>query len=264
MFVYALSITFIFIIFPALLVLAIKELSFFANEKLVNTFGFNSQIYVGGLGVVIHELSHLVLAIIFRHHINGVCLLRIPNSNDPTDKSLGYVNHSWNTKSIYQSIGNVFIGTAPVICGVLIIFLILSEFNPAFLLAHHQIANQIISNNGNLSLNTLKVIQSALIQVFQIRLQSLPIALLELILITSICFGGFDLSHADLQASKFAFIFLIILTFVSAFIIPILNLEETILPLLANLAVWLYLLFLVSILLLIMLNLIMTILKMIF
>lgn len=162
MLIYVLSITFIFIIFPALLVLAIKELSFYANEKLVNTFGFNSQIYVGGLGVVIHELSHLVLAIIFRHRINGVCLLRIPNPNDPTDKSLGYVNHSWNTRSIYQSIGNVFIGTAPVICGVLIIFLILSKFNPAFLFAHDQITNQIIFNNGNLNLNTLKVIQIAL------------------------------------------------------------------------------------------------------
>jgi hypothetical protein len=122
MVIYALAITIIFIIFPALLILLIKQLSYLANEKLVNTFGFNSQIYVGGLGVIIHELSHLLLALIFLHHIDSVCLLRIPNHNDISDKSLGYVRHSWSSRSIYQTIGNVFIGTAPVICGVLIIF----------------------------------------------------------------------------------------------------------------------------------------------
>ncbi|MES5142110.1 hypothetical protein [Lactobacillus crispatus] len=58
--IYALAITIIFIIFPALLILLVKQLSYLANEKLVNTFGFNSQIYVGGLGVIIHELSHLL------------------------------------------------------------------------------------------------------------------------------------------------------------------------------------------------------------
>ena len=86
MVIYALAITIIFIIFPALLILLVKQLSYLANEKLVNTFGFNSQIYVGGLGVIIHELSHLLLALIFLHHIDSVCLLRIPNHNDISDK----------------------------------------------------------------------------------------------------------------------------------------------------------------------------------
>ncbi|WP_251717250.1 hypothetical protein [Lactobacillus agrestimuris] len=123
MLVYALLITIIFVALPALLVLFVKQLSYFANEKLVNTFGFNSQIYIGGLGVVIHELSHLLLAIIFMHRIDSVRLLRIPNKNDPSDTTLGYVKHSWSRNSLYQSVGNVFIGTAPVICGILILVL---------------------------------------------------------------------------------------------------------------------------------------------
>lgn len=62
---------------PALFVLALRQLSHEANQKLVNTFGFNSQIIVGGLGIIVHELSHLIMAIIFGHHINAVSLLRI-------------------------------------------------------------------------------------------------------------------------------------------------------------------------------------------
>ena len=40
MVIYTLAITIIFIIFPALLILLVKQLSYLANEKLVNTFGF--------------------------------------------------------------------------------------------------------------------------------------------------------------------------------------------------------------------------------
>lgn len=84
---YALNGTFLMLLVPALFVLALRQLSHEANQKLVNTFGFNSQIIVGGLGIIVHELSHLIMAIIFGHHINAVSLLRIPSNTN--DMSLG-------------------------------------------------------------------------------------------------------------------------------------------------------------------------------
>ena len=261
---YALNGTFLMLLVPALFVLALRQLSHEANQKLVNTFGFNSQIYVGGLGVIIHELSHLLLALIFLHHIDSVCLLRIPNHNDISDKSLGYVRHSWSSRSIYQTIGNVFIGTAPVICGVLIIFLILSKLNPTFASLHSSIAQQIISNKGIVNADTYRLFLSSLGQFFQIRLTSVPAIIFELISITSICFGGFDLSHADLQASKSAFISLVVLTFGISLLVPVLSMQASLMPLFVNVAVWIYLLFFISIFILLVLNLVMFILKMIF
>ena len=57
---YALNGTFLMLLVPALFVLALRQLSHEANQKLVNTFGFNSQIIVGGLGIIVHELSHVI------------------------------------------------------------------------------------------------------------------------------------------------------------------------------------------------------------
>ena len=264
MFLYSLSLTIIFIILPALLVLCVKQLSYFANEKLINAFGFNSQIYVGGLGIIIHELSHLILALIFLHHIDSVCLLRIPNKNDPTDRSLGYVKHSWSSNSVYQTVGNVFIGIAPVICGILLIFLILSKLNTSFTLIHNHLSQQIIANNGIVNANTFDALRASLGQLVQFHLGSLPLTIVELLIIINICFGGFDLSQADLQASKFAFIALTLLFFVGAFIIPILKMQKSVLPVLVSTAVWIYLLFFISFLILFFLNIVMTVLKLIF
>ena len=61
---YALNGTFLMLLVPALFVLALRQLSHEANQKLVNTFGFNSQIIAGGLGIIVHELSHLIMVII--------------------------------------------------------------------------------------------------------------------------------------------------------------------------------------------------------
>ena len=44
--IYSLLNTLIFVIIPALLILVIRQLSYFLNEKLVSLFGFKSQMYM--------------------------------------------------------------------------------------------------------------------------------------------------------------------------------------------------------------------------
>lgn len=88
------------------------------NNSIKNfqrSFGMKAVMVTGFIGVPIHELSHAIVAVIFRHHINEVKLLQKPDANGV----LGYVNHSYNPKSIYQEMGNFFIGIAPIFGGII-------------------------------------------------------------------------------------------------------------------------------------------------
>ena len=81
-------------------------------------FGEKIFLYVfASLGTAIHELGHATFALLFAHKVEKIVLFS-PNNSDGT---LGYVNHSYNKKSIYQNIGNFFIGIGPIIFGPLII-----------------------------------------------------------------------------------------------------------------------------------------------
>lgn len=158
--------------------------------------GFYAQVIFGGLGVIIHELSHLVVAIIFGHHIQQVRLLRIPNSHDPHDQSLGFVNHTWNDDSLYQKIGNVFIGIAPVIgCALAMVWgtrILVPSFYNQWLVA---IGGRQITEHPSAWWQWL----------------------VWLLLMVNISIGGFDLSPADLQNSRQGIVALTVIILLGSF-----------------------------------------------
>ena len=85
-------------------------------------------------GTVLHEASHALFCLIFRHKIKEMKLFA------PDGKgTLGYVDHSWDKRSFYQCAGNFFIGIAPVVTGTAVICLITFIFYPA---AHRSIGNE--------------------------------------------------------------------------------------------------------------------------
>lgn len=159
--------------------------------------GFYGQVIFGGLGVIVHELSHLIVALLFGHHIQSVCLLHIPRASDPHDRGLGYVGHVWNDDSMYQKVGNVFIGIAPVVgCALAMIF------STRWLVP--DLYNRWLESTGN---TTIPGGQSTWWQW-----------LLWLILMVNISIGGFDLSSADLENSRQGITALIIVIVLAALI----------------------------------------------
>ena len=111
------------IIFGPLLVLVlILNFSAILTARLSLRFwGRNIFLYgFGWLGCSVHELSHAFFALIFGHKIKEMVLFE-PNSKG---ESLGHVSHTFNKNSIYQKIGNFFIGIGPLLAGGLVLLLI--------------------------------------------------------------------------------------------------------------------------------------------
>ncbi|MCM0582500.1 hypothetical protein H9L19_03320 [Weissella diestrammenae] len=84
------------------------------NSRLIG-----GKVYLAWLGIIVHELSHALIAIVFRHRIQKMVLLQRPDQNG----TLGYVQHAYDVKNKYQMLGNFFIGIAPIfgISGVMYI-----------------------------------------------------------------------------------------------------------------------------------------------
>src|SRR3989339_282782 len=96
---------------------------------IYQTVGLPGVYVTSVVGTPIHELGHAVMCLIFDHKITDIKLLQF---ND--EQSLGYVAHAYNRRSLYQNIGNFFIGIGPIISGTISIILLLwlllpSEFS---------------------------------------------------------------------------------------------------------------------------------------
>ncbi|WP_338209806.1 hypothetical protein [Lactiplantibacillus paraxiangfangensis] len=165
-----------------------------SKANLVNHFGINSQVYCGFLGIMLHEISHLILAIIFRHGIQSVQLLKRPhlhpNTDDDDDLALGYVNHTWNRHDPYQVIGNLFIGIAPIFgCTAALLGLDL-WLAPGLAQAILKLAETPSRPDWS---GSWQALVSTPVGWWQ--------ALLLLFLTVTIVLGGFDLSPADYENS---------------------------------------------------------------
>ena len=92
-------------------------LGFLRNHSIENfqrSFGWKAVAITAIIGVPIHELSHAILCVVFRHKISKLVLLQKKDENG----ILGYVSHAYNPNSIYQQTGNFFIGIAPIFGGI--------------------------------------------------------------------------------------------------------------------------------------------------
>lgn len=92
-----------------------------SNEFMQKSFGWKGILVTAIIGTPVHELGHAVMCVIFRHKIDDIKLIRPFASKH--DGIMGFVNHSYNPKSLYQKIGSFFIGVGPIIFGSFAMFL---------------------------------------------------------------------------------------------------------------------------------------------
>ena len=179
---------------PGLFAWLLTQINRQTKANLVNHFGINSQVYCGFLGIIIHELSHLILALIFRHGIQSIRLLKLPhlhpNNASGDDLALGYVNHTWNRHSLYQVIGNLFIGVAPIFGCTAALLGLDWLLAPGLFQAILSVADTPEHPQWAASFQALT---STAVSWWQL--------LVLLLLTITIVVGGFDLSPADYQNS---------------------------------------------------------------
>jgi hypothetical protein len=100
-----------------MLILAGFLLGVFRNYSLMNfqrSIGNKAVMITGFIGVPVHELSHAIAVLLFGHRITAIKLFQKPGAGGV----MGYVEHSYNQNSIYQQVGNFFIGIAPIFGGI--------------------------------------------------------------------------------------------------------------------------------------------------
>ncbi|QDR73575.1 hypothetical protein FOD75_10780 (plasmid) [Limosilactobacillus reuteri] len=190
---------------PIFTVLGLTYINRASKGRLAIRLGAASQVYIGGLGVIIHELSHLLMAVLFGHHIQDAKLLVMPWNIDRNGGALGYVYHNWNDRSLYQSLGNAFIGTAPIYGCTAALLLLTKWLNPALFQFGDAVAQSLVqaTPNWHWSLVTQHL---GMLTSGQWSFTTALALLLWVLLSVSITVGGFDLSPADFKNAGMAFI----------------------------------------------------------
>jgi len=85
-----------------------------SNSYLFRAFGPKGVMVTAWIGTPIHEIGHLLQCFIWGHRVSRVKLLQL---NHPSG-ILGFVEHHYNPNSMYQQIGNFFIGLGPIFSGI--------------------------------------------------------------------------------------------------------------------------------------------------
>ena len=238
-------------VIPMLTIQLLTVINHQSKQLLSNNFGSASQIYLGGLGIIIHECSHLIIALLFGHQITRFKLLVLPhelNTPDPANpdhQALGYVFHSWNERSLYQTIGNAFIGIAPVFGCIACLVGLTKYLNPVLF-------NWLINVGKKLSTSyypSLGLISKTLTSLPEFKLSwvSLLYFVLWIVISTNITVGGFDLSSADIRGSVVGIFLWYLLTGLILFILTYCGFSMVINYWLTKLLIWFVLIMLLTI-----------------
>ena len=101
--------------YTVLLTVLAGLLHYFASlliRQLVRHFGRPLYLLIASIGVPLHELSHVIMCIVFGHKIHRVVWF----SPVPARSVHGFVEHSWSMRP-WPMVGNFFIGIAPLLFG---------------------------------------------------------------------------------------------------------------------------------------------------
>lgn len=199
---------------------------------IYNCFGMNGLVITGLIGTVVHEFSHMLFCLIFRHEIVEFSLFRPYKSR--FDGVMGYVNHSCDRSSPYQMVGNFFIGIAPIIVGTGCMILFMRILLPEEFKATYQTFNQNMAYMSNInsigdSLNIYINIVIAIIHNLNPFIgHSWPRYIVFIYIMYSIT-SHMDLSKEDIINSRAGLLVFIIFTYLINLIFIVLGIKYQIL-----------------------------------
>ncbi|MBU3102374.1 MULTISPECIES: metalloprotease family protein [Clostridium] len=178
-------------------------LGFLRNHSIENfqrSFGWKAVAITAIIGVPIHELSHAILCLVFRHKISKLVLLQKKDENGV----LGYVNHAYNPNSIYQQTGNFFIGIAPIFGGISAIIALMYTIIPK---TYNQFINISMVNISITKINSVSLngILNSYIDLIKIIFSSTNFSnpYFILFLFLAICISShISLSSADIKGAS--------------------------------------------------------------
>lgn len=114
----------ILIIGMPIFIIIISKINSFSEQFITFYLGKGFRFFYSFIGTPIHELSHMIMCVLFMHKVEKFNLLCL----NPNSEVLGYVYHSYNKKNFIARIGNLFIGTAPILIGFIVVFIIYDNF----------------------------------------------------------------------------------------------------------------------------------------
>lgn len=201
-----LLINFIFQLFFYVILIMLVGFIIGLLNRLFYSLLYNNRVvcYITGLiGTPIHELSHALMCILFMHKIEEMRLYRISN-----DGVLGYVDHTYNKKNLYAASGNYLIGTAPIIVGVVIIYLLtIFLFNDMGIAMNNEVHNFVSSPISFMGFYTL--IKNTIANLFNSFAFSWQ-ALLYIFIVLCLALH-MNLSNADIKCALLGLPFLVII-----------------------------------------------------
>lgn len=212
----------IFTLVPYLTSLVTSWLGHLSKIILVDNLGNNSQLVVGGLGVIIHELGHAIFAYLFGHQVTHVQLL---NTNYRQSGALGSVDHKWNNRNVYQMLGNFFIGLAPYyMCSVALYllqkFLLKAQFSVSSL-------TQSLNTSTTISVSTL--FSSVLDNLkSSFANASWGMVIVYIILTIMIASTGYDLSRNDFMTVNKGILPWVVVLIVLGSVLYVLNIRTAV------------------------------------
>ncbi len=108
----------VLLVAPLILLVAMHWSAQFLAIQSSRLFGRRIQLYLFGLlGTIVHEGSHVVACVLFRHRVQRITWF----DPEAAHGALGSVAHSYDPSSAYQRVGTIVIGIAPLLVGAAVI-----------------------------------------------------------------------------------------------------------------------------------------------
>lgn len=101
--------------------LAYYFLNGLSSSNIIDGAGWTTYAVLGSIGTPVHEISHLIMNLVFHHKIDEIALYRPIKGKE--DGRLGYVSFRYSN-SLYQQVGVFFSAIAPMLGGTALILLI--------------------------------------------------------------------------------------------------------------------------------------------